>query len=154
MERYQNNSNNVYNVLLNPSFVNQLEGDNLGQEVLRLWETTGEKKQAPKSVGYYVMLGQERHNFTGEERSQFQKYMGIRTVEEFNKLTNSNSFNNLDDLEKVKEMSDVITDIHAEAKEKFFGYVPANKKKKTGNILKGDNLLTGNNILKQTNILK
>lgn len=142
-ERYQDGSNNAVNVFLNPAFISTLKNDPAAQEVLRIFEQSGETQQAPRLVQRSVEINGEQKKLTGEEQSQYQKYVGEKTKEIFDQLVNDPSFQSLTDEEKAKEMASILTDINTAAKVELFGHNPSKMSKGARLLLANGSYPTG-----------
>lgn len=123
MQRYQDGSNNLFNVMFNPAFVTKLKTDPGTKEALDIYERSGETSQAPRMVDSKIKVNGQNRQLTGDEVAKYQRYVGTKTTEYFNQLAQDQNFQQLDDNEKVKLMQGALTDINAEAKESLFGDV-------------------------------
>jgi hypothetical protein len=123
-ERYQDATNNVFNVMLNPAFVSKMKATPTGSEVLRIFETTGETKQAPKVVAKKLKITRggktEEIQLSGKQVSEYQEYVGKNSKRILDKLVRIKMFNTLDDDGKAEVMASVITDVNTAAKMQLF----------------------------------
>jgi hypothetical protein len=79
VEKYQDGSNNLFNVLLNPAFVTQYKGDKSAKTALEYIERTGDKIAAPripeKKLEDKTKLSREEFSrllkITGDKQNQF-----------------------------------------------------------------------------------
>ncbi len=124
-ETYQNDTNNFVNVFLNPAFVSKLENDNPEiQEVMRLFDETGEATQAPKQAEKTLKINGESKKLTAEEKQEYQQYIGVKTMKYFQQAMQKDTYKNMDDEEKVKALGNIITDVSMAAKVEIFGHKP------------------------------
>lgn len=128
-EMYQGGGNNLFNVLFNPAFESNLKDDPVGQEVLRIYRDTGESSQAPRSIGKTIQINNQSVKLTAKERQEMQRYTGKLTEAMFKKILQNKGFEELPDAEKVKVMSNIISDIHTAAKIQLLGHRPKNVSK-------------------------
>jgi hypothetical protein len=142
-ERYQDGGNNAFNVLANPAFISQYKPTNATQEVLGLYNRTGETKQTPNTVPTSVKITgpdgkPQTVKLTGQQQSDYQKYTGQMTTQMINQLANDPNYRSLPDTEKVKILSANQTDINNAAKVKILGNNPADITSDTAAILAAD----------------
>jgi hypothetical protein len=126
-EMYQLDSNNPFNVFLNPAFVNKYKPDPVTQMVLDIWETTGETIQFPRVAQGKIKLGaqtREPIELTPGQYTEFQKYIGNKTDVLFTLLMQNPKFMNKPDDEKAKDLQGYLTDINTAAKAEILGYRP------------------------------
>lgn len=123
-QAYQNGSNNWFNVFLNPSFNSELKTTPEGREVMRLFDVTGESSHAPRQQGNTIQLGSTSKELTGEEKQRYQQYIGTKTREYFKEAMQKDAYKQMTDEEKVKALSNILTDISVAAKYEIFGYQP------------------------------
>lgn len=136
-ETYQNDSNNFFNVLFNPAFVSEIETTPEGDEVLRLFEETGESTQAPRKIGNSISVNGVTKQLTGEEKARLQQYVGTKTELVFQKIMSNPKYQQLDDDEKVKVLSNAVTDVMMAGKIEILGHRPKTvpRKNKVKNIM-------------------
>jgi CheY-specific phosphatase CheX len=123
-ENYQNGSNNFFNVFLNPGFVSQNNPTSVQKEILRLYETTGDKKQFPRVVDskltWTVKGNSNSYTLSQEEKPQYQKSVGEKARIGIEELINSDKYKNAkSDDDRVKMIYNILNDASAEAKEEF-----------------------------------
>lgn len=120
-ERYQDGSNNIFNVFFNPAFVSKIKSNAGANEVLRIFEDTGETSQAPRVVAKKIKINGVDRELTGEEISKYQNYVGSRSNSFLNSVVDQPWFKSMDDEEKVKFIQRQLTDINSAAKVELFG---------------------------------
>lgn len=135
MQRYQDGSNSLFNVFLNPAFVTKLDETPGGKEVIDIYERSGETQQAPRLVSKSVTINGQKIKLNGEQISQYQQYVGERTKEIFDNLAQDKRFMSLDDASKSKILANVLTDINNAAKVELFGNTTKGISKGTVSIL-------------------
>lgn len=141
MERYQDGSNNIFNVMLNPAFTSSLKADPVGQEVLDIYGLSGETKQAPRTVPKKVQITRggsaTRLELSAEQIGLYQQQAGQQTKYIFDKLVQMPEFQRLSDGGKADVMSSVMTDVHTVAKMQLFGHEPSRTPVSTRLLLGG-----------------
>jgi hypothetical protein len=126
-EMYQMDSNNPFNVFLNPAFVNKYKPDPVSKMVLDIWEHTGETIQFPRIAQTKVKIGtatEEPVELSARQYVEFQKYIGNKTDVLFTILSNNKKFLAKSDDEKAKLLQGYLTDINTAAKAEILGYRP------------------------------
>lgn len=142
LERYQGGSNNLFNVLFNPAFVSQAKLEPETKMLLDIMNSTGETTQMPRVTAYKIKVNGENKTLTANQITQYQRYSGTVTREIFASLAADENFQGLEDTEKVKYLSNLLTDINAAAKIVILGDRPQKPGKKTLQILQ---MFNGNN---------
>lgn len=117
-EIYQNDSNNLLNVFLNPAYVSKYDPTPAAEMVLDIYEKSGEKIQFPKIASTYIMKDGKKVNLLPEQVTALQKYMGEETLKAFNEYAKSTAFRNLQPEEQAKKLQNILTKISQEAKKK------------------------------------
>lgn len=116
--------NNVLNVMLNPGNLTSYKPTKVQEEILRIAESSSEleKSYFPKLVQKYVEYTdpkskqKRRIMLSGEEYSQYQKDIGIKTNELFKKYMNSTTYKNANDKSKAKILGKIISKVDQEVK--------------------------------------
>lgn len=119
-QMYQNDSNNPFNVFLNPAFVTKYKPDQVSRMVLDLWKRSGHTEQFPRTQYNRVSFGQEQIELTASQTNLYQTYIGERTDNLFTALANNPSFMRSSDDQQAKRLQRELTSIRDEAKRKFF----------------------------------
>lgn len=120
-EMYQNNSNNLFNVFLNPAFMSRIETTPGGKEVMDIYNNSGETQQAPRTAPKKIKISGVDMELTPELISEYQKYIGERTSVAFDILSQDSEFQKNTDEDKAKVMADILTDINTTAKRELLG---------------------------------
>lgn len=76
MERYQNATNTAFNVFFSPGFLSRVKKDPYVDELIRLYESTGETRQIPDRVGKKVRVGELEVELNREQVAEYQKIVG------------------------------------------------------------------------------
>lgn len=111
-EVYQNGSNNPLNVFLNPAFVSKYNPKKEASLPLDAYMQTGEKGQFPRVVGKYITYGNQRVDLTTKEQTELQRFIGIKTQQEYSKLANDPRFTILPYDKQVAYMEKVVKEIY------------------------------------------
>lgn len=115
-------SRNPLNIFLNPANVGTPELTETKNEILRLYDESGEtiqfprvapKKIKPKKKGKKTF---EEVTLTGEQRSEYQQLLGLETMKDFEKEMNKKSYQGLDDEERAKKLQEIINDANSDVK--------------------------------------
>jgi hypothetical protein len=120
-ENYQDNSNNPFNVFLNPAFVSHYNPSPAAEMVLDIWTRTGETAQLPRQAPEYIKVEGVRYDLDANKQAQFQQYIGHKTDMLFSILAQNERFMQLPDEKKAKKLQSDLTDIYNEAKWKILG---------------------------------
>ncbi len=130
-ERYQDGSNNLFNVLINPAFVSTLKADPASKEIIGIFRATGEQSQAPHVVGKKVKItvdGKPQNvELTGQQISDYQAYLGTRTKMIFDYLVKQPMYKQLPSETRAKIMAGVISSANQAAKYEILGDRPTSK---------------------------
>lgn len=142
-EIYQNGSNNLVNVFLNPAFISHRNLTPESKMVLDIFSKTGETKQVPRVVSDNFVLSGKKVTLTPPELSRFQQLVGARTSRGFASLNPSNDPDRL-----INDMVNILNKATADAKATILQEkgIPF---KKSGNTLKASGTSTS-----KTNWLK
>jgi hypothetical protein len=127
-EIYLGNSNNAFNVFLNPAFVSRYKPTPGMQLLIDIYASTGETKIAPRNVNKYVNKNGIRIDLTPEEIAQFQKYAGTAVMDKLDNLKRNSSFNSLKtDYAKAEYIyNNVLNKEMEKAREKIVHSIPNN----------------------------
>lgn len=123
-ERYQNGTNNPFNVFLNPAFVNKYKPNKTAETTMGLYDRTGETKQLPNTIKPTITINGKRTTLNGQQQSDYQKYVGEANNAFTQVLSSDERFNRLSDAQKVNLLSSLQTDVNTAAKVELFGDQP------------------------------
>jgi hypothetical protein len=127
-EVYQNESNNLFNVLLNPAFVREYKPSREAEMVLEVLNDTGDSKVAPRRAVKYFRSGGERFDLTPEQYSEYQRRLGEATRKGLNRLANRGY---KDSEYLAEEIYDMLNEVGKEVREEMkIEVIPGYKKKK------------------------
>lgn len=125
-ERYQDGSNNMFNVFLNPAFVSTIKKDPLNDEVLRIFEDSGMTTQAARVAPHRITIKRngksEKIELTGQQVSEYQQFIGTNTSYALNRLIRFPGYRSLSDEGKAQVMGAIVSDINTAAKMKLHGH--------------------------------
>ncbi len=76
----------LFNVFLNPAYVNRYRPTKEQLMPLEVWRETGETTQFPRAVDRYFMIGGRRIDLTPEEMSEYQRILGTLTQRGFSMI--------------------------------------------------------------------
>jgi len=110
-EVYQNGSNNLANVFLNPAFVSNRNLTPESKMVLDVFNKTGETKQVPRVVSNNFVISGKKVILTPPELSHFQQLVGEKTLKGFNSLNPNKPIDKL-----TNDMVNVLNGATLEAK--------------------------------------
>lgn len=142
-ERFQDGSNNLFNVFLNPAFTSALKSDPTGNEVLSIFRESGETKQAPRLVPKKVKLRiqgrDETKTLDAKEVGKYQEYVGTKTKALFDQVVKTRTFQRLDNENKAKALASIMTEINTAAKIDLFGHTPQKRQSFLVRAVRNDN---------------
>lgn len=80
-EVYKDESNSLFNVFLNPAFVNRYNPSPEAEMVLKVINDTGDETLAPRRAQKYLMIDGKRYDLTPQQYSDYQRRLGteVRT---------------------------------------------------------------------------
>jgi len=86
-QTYPGNSNNPFNVFINPAFINKYNPSKEAMLAISTFQETGETNQFPRETRRYFTVSGERFDLTPDEWSQMQKIVGEKTQQGFSKIS-------------------------------------------------------------------
>lgn len=111
-ENYQDGSNNLFNVFLNPSFVSQYKLTPEAKMVVDTFRESGETKQIPRVVPKKFIVSGKSFVLSPQEYSEFQRIVGEITRDKFSKIPATDSTE-----KKIDKMTDILTESGRTGKE-------------------------------------
>jgi hypothetical protein len=111
-------------IFINPAFVSTVKSNPAAKEVLDIYSRGGETKQAPRVAPQSVVINGLSVKPDPQQYTAYQKYIGTKTDLLFNNLLSDPRFDSLDDSEKAKLMSGLLSDVNDAAKMEIFGNNP------------------------------
>jgi hypothetical protein len=138
MQTYQNEGNNLFNVFLNPAFVKTYDLSPVAQEVIDIYTTTGETKQAPKIAPKTLKIDGKNYKLSPEQYTQYQTYIGQNTDKEFQKLLQDPEFQTMSNTQKSDAMNSALTKIAKAGKENLAltGILPKSSEQQAKDFLR------------------
>lgn len=124
LQRYQDGSNNPFNVLFNPGFSRSKTNDPVISRGLELYKTTGETSQLLPTVKKSIVINGQNKQLSAKEYVKYQSLSGKLVYDELQNAVKSGRFNNLPEDEQVKVINNIQTDVNAAIKYKLFGNRP------------------------------
>ena len=112
------------NNFLNPAYTSTIETSRMEEELLRLYEQTGEGGVFPERADKYFMVDGERKDLTAEEYVRYATLKGEKSRKAVEELVNSSAYQKLTDAEKVKAIEDAYDYANQKAKEAISNYKP------------------------------
>ncbi len=125
--RTENNGNaaeRAGNNFLNPAYTSTAETSPMEDELLRLYEQTGEGGVLPSRATKYFNVDGERKDLTAQEYVKYATAKGQTAYKVLTALTGSEAYRNMSDAEKVEAVGLVYDYANATAKTKVSGYKP------------------------------
>ena len=97
----------MFDIFLNPTYINQPIDDTVMNELKILYDETGDTKQflpiVDKKISYKDANGENvKIELTGEQFSNYQKVLGSRLYKEYAELMQTNRYKNADDATRVE----------------------------------------------------
>jgi hypothetical protein len=136
-ERYQNGSNNIFNVFFNPAFMSKISANPTAKEVLDIFDRSGETQQAPRIVDKKIDINGEKIALTPTQLGEYQTYVGQRADIAIQSVMNDPVYQQASDEDKAKFIGSILTDINSAAKIELFGNEPKTVDKNVKSILGG-----------------
>jgi hypothetical protein len=124
-ERYQNDSNNILNVMFNPGFVREKQDDPVLNKLVDIYKSTGETKQLMPIVKKKIMVNGKPKKLSQAEYINYQKQTGELLYDKLkNSVFTNEDFNNATENEQIKVINNVQSDINAALMFKLFNHKP------------------------------
>jgi hypothetical protein len=120
-ERFPNASNTFFNVFFNPGFVDQIKADPTLNEVISLYEETGEKTQFPRVVQKSITVNGERRLLDTQEIVDYQTNLGQLSNSLISSAMTNKKYQDLPTTEKALFIGNVLSDANKIAKINLFG---------------------------------
>lgn len=114
----------AFNNFANPAYTSKVEASETENELLRLYEATGEGSVLPSRAAKYFKVSGERKDLTAEEYVKYATKKGQTAYELMEALTKTSAYKAMDDAEKVEAVEAVYTYANAVAKTAVSNYKP------------------------------
>jgi hypothetical protein len=118
-ETFKDNSNSIFNVLLNPSNTSKYTPTPGSEMVLDIYEKSGEKIQFPRVAATYIMDKGQKINLLPAEVTKLQTMIGEKTAKQFDMIAQSKSFRSQKPEVQAKKLQSMLTEINQEAKKQL-----------------------------------
>lgn len=115
VQHYQGD-NSLFNIFLNPGNYTEFKPNRVQKEIMRIFETTGEKDIFPKVSPKYFTFKGEKITLTPEEITGFQRTMGKATEARMNRLISNNDYALRSNESKAKALARAIEFSYDDAK--------------------------------------
>ena len=123
-ERYQYGTNTLFNVLLNPAFVNKVKASPLLHELDRIYAATGNASVVPPAQQRAVQVNGQKLELTNDQLSDMQQYTGQLANVYLNRLMATPQFAQWNDNYKAAFIAQRLTEIQGAAKIQLLGQKP------------------------------
>ena len=115
---------NAANNFLNPAYTSQIETSAMEEELLRLYDSTGEASVFPDRAPKYFNVNKERKDLTAEEYVKYATEKGQLSYKVVTALTSSSAYKSMTDSERVEAIDLAYDYANAIAKTKVSAYTP------------------------------
>ena len=112
------------NNFLNPAYLSKIEASDMENELLRLYEATGEAGVLPQRADKSFTVGNEKKELTGEEYVTYATVKGRTAHELLTDLVKSKEYQAMSDEDKVTAVSNVYKAANQTAKAAISDYEP------------------------------
>lgn len=120
-ERYQNGSNNIFNVMFNPAFTGKYQADDVQKEISRLEDVTGQTSQYPSIIKNTQTVNGQDVQLSPQQVTAMQKLQGQLTQEAYKIVMSNPEYAKLSDTDKVKKLQNIITAANQRARQQVLG---------------------------------
>jgi spore germination cell wall hydrolase CwlJ-like protein len=103
--------NNIFNVFFSPGAQSTFKENPETKLILDLISSTGETKQVPRVIPDKQTILGEQITVDPNDYAALQRYAGQRTMQGMSRLLEQPAFNELDDAEKIKVLTNNLTDV-------------------------------------------
>ena len=113
-----------FNNFLNPAYTSTVETSKMEEELLRLYEQTGEGGVFPERADKYFTVNGVRKDLTAEEYVRYATLKGEKSYRLVSDLVNSTAYSKLSDEEKAKAVREAYDYANQKAKQSISNYKP------------------------------
>ena len=124
----------IFNNFLNPSYVSHVEESPMEQELMRLYEATGEGSVFPSRADKKFTLDKKEKILTAEEYTKYATKKGQTAYKLLTDMTSSAAYQLMSDKEKVEAVKNAYDYANQIAKESVSGFKPDEWVKNLKNI--------------------
>jgi hypothetical protein len=118
-DRYWQDTNNPFNVFVNPAFVTQYIPRPEAEMLMELQRATGETSMLPRVASRTMTIDGVTYQLTEKEYTDYQGLMGQKVREAFGNLAQNQAFRNQPAAEQVEMLAGLLTRLNAQAKEEL-----------------------------------
>lgn len=112
---------------LSPGYYEEKDIDPVNEELLRLFEQTGDNGVLPAVAAKYFNVNGERKNLTGEEYAQYAKALGKQRYDLVEKFLSDSDYRSMKDGERADMIDSIYEYSNAIAKMEVSDYTPDDK---------------------------
>lgn len=105
-DKTQNIVVGAFENFLSPGWFSEIRTSDMEQELLRLYEATGESGVLPGYAAKFITVDGEKINFTGDEYTQFSEIRGQTAYSTISEIMSSEEYESMSDAQKVKAVKD------------------------------------------------
>lgn len=105
-DKTQNIVVGAFENFLSPGWFSEIRTSDMEQELLRLYEATGESGVLPGYAAKFITVDGEKINFTGDEYTQFSEIRGQTAYSTISEIMSSEEYGDMSDAQKVKAVKD------------------------------------------------
>ena len=109
LEKYHYGGNSLFNVLVNPAFVDKVNMTPALREVQRVYAASGDVRIGPPQAPVRLNLAGQQVELTNEQISQYQRLSGTMILNMYNRLAASPQFADASMLAKSEAMAKVVS---------------------------------------------
>lgn len=117
----------IFNNMFNPAYTSEIETSPMEEELLRLYEATGEAGVFPSRADEYFTVNKERKDLTAEEYVEYATTRGQTAMEILTGLTENREYKKLADGDKAAVVELVYDFANEKAKMEVSDYEPTGK---------------------------
>ena len=112
------------NNFLNPAYTSTIDTSYMEEELLRLYDETGESGVFPSRADKYFTVDGERKDLTADEYVRYATLKGEKSYKAVTDLVNSSAYEKLSDEEKAKAIKEAYEYANQKAKQTISNYEP------------------------------
>lgn len=140
VEKYSG-ENNAFNILLNPANIKKENLTKGSSEILKLYESTGNKNIIPRIASNTFTYENKDYTLTPDEKTIWQKNIGSETDKITTQLSNSKDYKNLSNEDKSKIVEAIIRDLNDREKLNYLNTKGVEYKELSDSAKKVDKML-------------
>ena len=113
--------NSIFNVFFNPANMNKGNLSKAGKEIYDLYKETGNTAIFPRTAPYYINHKNEKITMDAQQRAEYQKVTGKYVENNLNNLLKDKDYSNLTPDEKSEFIEEIVADSNSRAKYEILG---------------------------------